>query len=365
LERRLVHLMSKPKPQAKSTQNLKKSTKLSAQAMCEELLRISKAEKWTQKSYQNFIDLIINPEIQYQLNTTQKGVLTEAILTCPSDYRSLLHLTLVLANSNQPKGLYTLNGIITKITEYIIDCLSNKYKFNNILIVENYNNLKQWLSKQTKHNQNTKLDLCRNLVTIIIAENKPLISYIDIILEFFSGLDSLQESKSSNVTQQKTKAIIDFFQLHKPTSTEAERLLLYGNYSQKEIQQYHTKIAELKSQIRQLQDNLGKIQTVCQQKTEQITQLQNQLTQTKVDLEQTQNELAKETQLYQQLDSSSQAKITQEKNATINQINKRIEHELKKLERCFNSKNVDNFTENQEIGLKIIEKIRKQLLIEE
>lgn len=311
-----------------------------------------------------FIDLIINPDRQYQLRAEQQEMLTSAISTCPFDYRSLVHFTIVYANSKHPKSLYTLNEIIAKIKKYIIDDLKKEYKIDNFSILENRDDLKQWFSNHKIQNKIQKLTLCRNICTIIILENKPLNDYIDLILEFFSDFNSLETFQSVNLIQHKVKAIINFFKLYEPTTSEAERLLLYGSYSHQEIQQYKTKIVELELQITRFKESLQETRNICQEKNDKITQLQQELTQTKDDLDQIQTELEKEHQLYQQLDSTSQAKVSQEKNATINQIANRIEHELKKLERCFNSKNLEKFAENKAIGLKIIEKIKNQLLME-
>ena len=73
----------------KTNSNKQDKPKPSPQQRCEEALSISKSEKWIQKSYQRFVDLVVDLSSKYSLTDIQYKILIEAILNCPLDYRSL------------------------------------------------------------------------------------------------------------------------------------------------------------------------------------------------------------------------------------------------------------------------------------
>ena len=89
---------------------------------------------------------------------------------------------------------------------------------------------------------------------------------------------------------------------------------------------------------------------------DRLTQLEQENTQLREELEQ-------EKAYYAFLKESSTAKISQQRNCVLAEVTTRIEHELLKLERCFNGK-ADSFAENSKMGLRIIGKIKDKISIQ-
>lgn len=344
--------------------NTKKS---SAQEICDKLLSISDKKKWERKDYEDFIKLIINPEKLYKANESQKESLFRAILSCPNNYKSLLFLTLI-SNANQNLVYEDIaKELVSKIKEKIIKDFEDQKSIPITEIIDDSNKLFMFFDEFTKKklNHTKKTDLCRDIISLFIPEYEKINLYTNLILSFFLHSTKLEkpirestEKGSGSESLLRSKIITDFFQGNKPTLKEAERLLQYNRM----FEQIDTKANQLKKVCSDNTKQIEKYKQINQEQKEKLERIENELSQAKADLE-------KEYRFYQQLDSSSQAQIKQERNSAITEINNRIEHELKKLERCFTNLHIDldddSLVEKKRIGLRIIKKIKSQLSIED
>ena len=356
MARRLNLLMSK-------SNNTKTS---SAQEICDKLLSITDKKQWVQKDYEDFTKLIINPKIQYKANESQKESLFRAILSCPNNYKSLLFLTLI-SNANPNQRIVYENitkEIVSRIKEEIIKDFEDQESIPITELIGDSNKLFMFFDEfnKKKLNHTKKTDLCRNMISLFIPEYEKINLYTNFLLSFFLNSTKLEkpirESTEKGIGSEsllRSKIITDFFQVNKPTLKEAERLLQYNRM----FEQIDTKANQLKKVCSDNTKQIEQYKQLNQEQKEKLERIENELSQAKADLE-------KEYQFYKQLDSSSQAQIKQERNSAITEINNRIEHELKKLERCFHIElDYDSLVEKKQIGLRIIKKIKSQLSIED
>ncbi|NJL90041.1 MAG: HAD-IG family 5'-nucleotidase [Coleofasciculaceae cyanobacterium SM2_1_6] len=343
----------------------------SAQELCDQLRGMVQKKEWDKSLAEHFIQIVVNPKKQYQLNSAQKSSVLDSILKCPSKYRALVHLLILSENFNSQNKLHTLDGIAAGIIAFVKDELELESRIEaNLLKIQGNEVLLDWLKKKLKVKEESlfkKLDLIRNLISYLIGagETIAISSRLDIILEAFADSNYLRQYTEKaitleKVTQHRVKAIVDLFCLDKPTTTEPERLILFGS-------SVHNLFVYQLDEISQLRDNFENERQTSHKKDKRITdlesrckELENEIVQTKKELEHEQDELKQEKIIYEQLKASSIAKISQQRNSALNEVRSRIEHELQKLERCFNGK-ADSFAENSKMGLKIIGKIRDRL----
>lgn len=395
----------------------------SGQDLCDQLSQLVQKPKWDKETAERFINLIINPNRQYQLDTKQKRSLEDAILSCPTEYCSTVHLTIVTANFIAPKGLRTLDNIIPRIERFVREVLELQPQIENALLkAQGDRVLLEWLkeklnsqdSKQdlvgkkvnsktivnkqpeptslrepagsnSKTNSSDKkstvlgkketlakrVDLVRNLITLLICQGEVLVisSRMNLILEAFADSNHLQQITKTlpnpeTDIQYRVKAVSELFKLVNPTATEAARLLLYGASAQILASQQVDEIAQLNGSLQKERELRHQKEHHIEQLKAHCNQLKQELINAQRNLEQSHIELDNEKKLYEQLKNSSTVKISQQRNAALSQVTNRIKHELQKLERCFNG-NSDSFLVNSQIGIKIINKIREQLSTEE
>ncbi len=63
----------------------------SAEDLCEQLNKLVQQTEWKIETAERFINLIINPNKQFQLDTQQQNQVVTAILNCPLKYRAIVH----------------------------------------------------------------------------------------------------------------------------------------------------------------------------------------------------------------------------------------------------------------------------------
>ncbi|WP_019503193.1 hypothetical protein [Pleurocapsa sp. PCC 7319] len=316
------------------------SKRISAKDLCEELNKISQQKTWNKSTATHFIDLIINPDRQYQLNNDQKKSLIESIKNCPKNAQSFIHLGLIIENFMSSTGIRTLDDIIPEITNFIKEKkLELKSQSREELQKLEGDHLVNWFEKELNSKQEKeKIDFLRNFLAYLIGIKK-----------------------TSELTRREL-SIADLLSAKKSSISEAERLIRFESYNQILITQQTHK-------IKQLNINLAKEQKISSQRRSNIVklelhcqELEKKLEKTHTKLEELQAKLEQEKVLYNQLKSSSTAKISQQRNSALSQVKSRLDHELDKLERFFNSDS-DSFQSNRQLGLKIINKIREQLSI--
>ena len=351
----------------------------SAEDLCEQLNKLAQQTEWKSETAERFINLIINPGKQFQLDTQQQNKVITAILSCPFKYRAIVHLAIVAANYSSEKGLRTLDGIIRKIINYIRESLDLKEGIEeNILknlgdkqvfkfIKENITNLDPSQKSPKLRGDDKKFDFLRNLISLLICEGEvsAIASRMNIILEVISDSNYYQQLTKSQPKQEsdiknRVKAVAELFKLAKPSASEAKRLLLYGSHAQVIASQQDQEIYALRDRLQREQELRKQREDYIYQLEQQCQDLKQQIIDAEKNLEQSQHDIEQERELYAQLETSSQAKISQQREATLSNVRNRLEHELNKLERCLNGAN-DNFQENSQIGLRIIQKIREQL----
>lgn len=368
---------------SKSSQ-VKKTPKLaqevrSAEDLCEQLNKLVQQTEWKIETADRFIHLIINPNKQFQLNTEQQNRLVTAILNCPLKYRAIVHLAIVAANFSSENGLRTLDEIIYKIKNVINEALDLKEGIQeNILKNLGDKQVLQFIKDRISEieikqklikikEDDKKLDFLRNLITLLIAEGEvsAIASRMNIILDVLSDSNYYQQltksqPKQENDIKNRVKAVAELLKLAKPSANEAKRLLLYGAHSQIIAIKQDKEISNLRESLQREQELRKQRENYIYQLEQQCQELKQQVIDIEKNLEQSQNKIEQETKLYAQLETSSQAKISQQKEATLSNVRNRLEHELNKLERCLTGAS-DNFQENSQIGLIIIRKIREQL----
>lgn len=295
----------------------------------------------------------------------------KSILKCPSKYRALVHLLILSKNFISQDGLRTLDIIDTKIIDFVKDELELEARIEGTLLkVQGDEVLLDWLRgrlKAEKEGLPKKLDFIRNLISYLIGagETVAISSRLDIIIEAFSDSNYLQKYDKQaitleNVARNRVKAVVNLFGLDKPTNTESERLILFGSAA-------HNLVVCQADEISQLRKNFENERQTGHKKDERIIdleskcrELEDEITRIRGELKHKQDRLEQEEKLYEQLKSSSTAKISQQRNSALSQIKSRIEHDLQKLERCFNGE-ANSFTQNSQMGLEIINDIRDRL----
>lgn len=346
----------------------------SSQDLCEAVKQISNQTSWNKSLAERFTAIILNPKRQYQLDNTQKQILINSILGCPSEYKALIHFLLLSKNFTSINGLRTLDGITDEIVDFIQSELDLEPRINSVLLNNQGNQvLFKWLKEKLANKEETlnqKLDFIRNLISYLIykADFSVVSNRIDIVLSAFADgslLDNQLENTSSldKIVKNRVKAITDLFTLEKPTTNEAKRLTLFGGYSQALAIQKMDEVDQLdKSYQREKKIRLEAEKEVSQLKT-YCQKLEDELIKHKKDLIEEQENLEHQKKLYAYLKSSSELEISQQKNSVLNQVQNRLEHELDKLERCFI--NPENLQANARIALKIIGTIKSELAISE
>lgn len=352
----------------------------SAQELCEHLKQLAQQPNWKSETVERFVSLIVNPNRQYRLDTQQRDNLAEAVINCPQQYRATVHLAIVAANFTTQKQLKTLDGIIDRISAFISESLDKEHRIKETLLKAQGeqvlpNLLKEKLNpKETEQKLVNKkgvapknLDWVRNLISLLICEGEPAArpSRLNMILEAFANSKHYQQIikeplDSNNDIKFRVKAVVELFKLAKPNATEAERLLLYGANAQRIATQQIHEITHLEDSLQKERDLRSQKEAYIQQLEQQCKELKQQLADTGKNFEQKQSDLDQERKLYEQLETSSKAKISQQREAALSQVRNRLEHELQKLERCF-SGSAESFQENSKIGMRIVNKIREQL----
>ena len=352
----------------------------SAQELCEQLKQLAQQPNWKSETAERFVSLIVNPNQQYQLDRQQQDSLAEAIINCPEQYRATVHLAIVAANFTTQKQLNTLDGISPRISAFISESFDEEPRIKETLLkVQGEQVLPKLLKKKinTKENKQKtvnkkelaveKIDWVRNLISLLICEGEPTArsSRLNLILEAFANSKHYQQIvkeplDSDNDIKFRVKAVSELFKLAKPNATEADRLLLYGANAQRLATQQIHKIARLEDSLQQERNLRRQREYDIEQLEQQCKELKQQLTDAEKNLEQKQSDLDHERKLYEQLETSSKAKISQQREAALSQVRNRLDHELQKLERCL-SGSAESFQENSQIGMRIIHKIREQL----
>jgi len=351
----------------------------STQDLCELLNKLVQNPGWNIEIAERFIHLITNDKKQFQLDAQQQDSVIKAIINCPMKYRAIVHLAIVAANFTSEKGLRTLDGIITRISSFINELLDLKAGIKeNILknlgdkqvsqfIKENVNtkDAKQKHENQ-KEEEDKKFDFFRNLISLLICEGdaSAIATRLNLILEVAADSNHYQQLtgvalKPENDIKNRVKAVAELFKLAKPNATEAKRLLLYGSHAQILASKQSQEIADLRDNLQIERDIRKQREDYIAQLEKQCQELKQQLLDTEKKLEKRQTDIEQERELYAQLETSSQAKISQQREAALSQVRNRIEHELNKLERCLSGSG-ESFQENSQIGLRIIKKIREQ-----
>jgi hypothetical protein len=351
----------------------------SAQELCEQLNKLVQQSPWKIEIAERFIHLIVRPEKQFQMDSKQQDSVFQALINCPIKYRAIVHLVIVAANFNAENGLRTLDGIIPRISSFISELLDLKDGIKeNILKNQGDKQVSQFIKDKlnTKDTQqkspkgkedDKKFDFLRNLISLLICEGNTsaISSRLNIILEVLADSNHYQkltkvQLKPEIDIKNRVKSVTEIFKLAKPNGTEAKRLLLYGSYAQILVSRQEPEIADLRHRLqterelhKQREDYIFQLEQQCQE-------LKRQLLDTDKELEKRQTDIEQERELYAQLETSSQAKISQQREATLSNVRNRLEHELNKLERCFGG-SADNFQDASQMGLRILKKIREQL----
>ena len=313
----------------------------SAKDLCQELQKLSKETKWNKSIAKRFVDLTIKLKEQgLVLDDGQRKSAIDSIKNCPEDYQALVILKIVVKNFVSSAKTETLDNIIPEIINFIVeDKLKLKAYDKGELPKLEKNNLVDWLEKELSSiDKKEKLDFIRYFFVYSIATKK--------IPKLTSNELSIAELLSDN----------------KSSIIEVERLIRFEINNQ-------TLISQQTQKITQLDASLVKEQKISSQRKHKIDELESHcqtlkqnLEKTNTKLEEVKTTLEQEKILYDQLKSSSTAKISQQRNSALSQVKSRLDHELDKLERFFNSDS-DSFQTNRRLGLKIINKIREQLSI--
>ncbi|GJD22898.1 hypothetical protein RIVM261_078540 [Rivularia sp. IAM M-261] len=351
----------------------------SADDLCNQLNKLLQQAEWKVETVEQFINIIINSQKQFQLDIQQQNKVTKAIIECPPKYRSIVHLAIVAANFYAENGLRTLDSIIPKISNFISDNLALTDGLReNILRSQGDNNVSQFIkervntkdtTKKSINNQeiDQKLDFLRNLISLLICEGETsaIASRINFVLEVLADSNHYQQlvksqPKLESDIKNRVKVVAELFKLTKPSAIEAKRLLMYGSSSQILANLQGQEIDYLQNTLQAERELRKEIDNYVFQLEQEREALKQQLLDANNKLEQKQNDIEQERELYAQLETSSQAKISQQREATLSNVKNRVEHELNKLERCL-SGSADSFQENSQMGLRIIKKIREQL----
>lgn len=343
----------------------------SAQQLCDLLKEITTSKEWDKLLANHFIQLVVNPRKQYQLDEKQKQSLVKSILECPSRYRALVHLLILSRNFISEDVLYTLDGVTAEIIDFVKSELELEPRIESTLLkIQGDEVLFDWLREKLKEEKESlpkKLDLIRNLISYLVGSGEIVVisSRLDIIIEAFSGCNYLQQYSKEEITLEKVarnrvKAVVELFGLDKPSNTESERLALFGSSAYNLVIYHKAKISQLIKELEQERQTSHKKDGRITDLETKCGELEDEISQTRSDLKYKQNRLEQEEKLYEQLKSSSTAKISQQKNFALSQIKIRIEHDLQKLERCFNSE-TDSFAQNLQMGIEIINDIRARL----
>lgn len=338
-----------------------------AEELCQQLQQIIANESWSISTTKKFIQLLIDPNKQYQLNDKQKQSLITSVLDCPSEYISLIHLQILFRNSISHKKIYTLDGITTAI----IDHIKKKLLLNSEIeasLLKNQDDkiLVSWLDSKFSEYENLeeKIDFVRNLISYLIVktestESVVISSRLDLILKAFVAHPKTLEkySKTKSTFQEsvldRLKAIVNLFTLNKISTNEVERLILFGSSAYEVANSQEIQIVHQNQSNHLKEEKIKILENQCKDLQDQVAQLVQQL-------QYYQETLDKEKAYYQELQASSQLKISQQRNRALTEVRGQIEHDLHKLERCFNGK-IDSFPVNSEIGIEIINDIRSRL----
>lgn len=352
----------------------------SAQELCEQLKQLSQQPNWKSETAERFVSLIVNPNRQYQLDRQQRDTLAEAIITCPQQYRATVHLAIVAASFTTQKQLKTLDGIIDRISAFISESLDKEHRTKETLLKAQGeqvlpNLLQEKLNPKEAEKKPVnqkgvaveKLDWVRNLISLLICEGEPsaISSRLNMILEAFANSKHYQQIikeplNSDSDIKFRVKAVAELFKLAKPSATEAERLLFYGANAHRLATEKIHETARLKDSLQKERDSRRQREDYIEQLEQQCKELKQQLLDTEKTLEQKQSNLEHERKLYEQLETSSKTKISQQREAALSEVRNRLKHELQKLERCFTG-SAECFQENRQIGMRSINKIREQL----
>jgi len=343
----------------------------SDQDLCDKLQALIKIEKWTKPIAERFIQLLTNPERQYQLSTKLRETLIQALMDCPLPYRSLVHLAVLSKHFLAKNGLHTLDGISDKMQSLLRNEMELSPNVAEALLnIKSDRVVTDWLKNQlnTKEKkQSDKLDLVRNLISYLLltGDHTLIANKIDIILAVFTGSNYLKSCADNKISLKETlphriEAILQLFCLDKPTTTESDRLILFGGYSHVVAKQQSDEIILLQDDLRREREKRAKDMQKIEALENQCKILEAQVQKVQQDRVELQNELDRERILYDQLDASSKAETTQKVNAERSKIKNRVLHELQKLERCFQGK-PEFFSENSQMGLEIITELKQRL----
>lgn len=289
-------------------------------------------------------------------------------------------MAIVAANFTTQKQLKTLDGIIDIIGTFISESFNEEPCNKKTLLKDQGDQFllnllqKKLIPKEAEQKPVNKkgvdvekLDWVRNLISLLICEGEPLAraSSLNIILAAFANSKHYQQIikeplDSDSDIKLRVKAVAELFKLVKPSATEAERLLFYGANAQMLVTQQIHEISHLGDSLQKERDLRSHREDYIEQLEQQCKELKQQFVNAGENLEQKQNDLDHERKLYEQLETSSKAKISQQREAALSQVRNRLEHELQKLERCLSS-SAESFQENSQIGMRIINKIREQL----
>ena len=348
--------------------------------LCAHLTKLVKQPEWNNETAEQFINIVVNNKKQFQLNTQQQVRVTQAILECPLKYRAVVHLAIVAANFCADNGLRTLDNIVPEIGCFISDNFSFADGIReNILHNQGDNNVSVFIKKEinikdtkqnsgnNKEDDNNKFDFLRNLISLLIcqAEISAIASRLNLILEVLADSNYYQQftkvkTQPESDIKNRVKVVSELLKSTKPNALEAKRLLIYGSHSQILANQQAQEINYLQNSL-QVETELRKDrEKYIFQLEEERDALKQKNLDTNKQLEKKQTDIEQERKLYAQLETSSQAKISQQREATLTNVKNRVEHELNKLEKHL-SGSAESFQENSQMGLRILKKIREQL----
>ena len=343
----------------------------SDQDLCDKLQALIKIEKWTKPIAERFIQFLTNPERQYQLSTKLRGTVIQVLMDCPHQYRSLVHLAVLSKHFLAKNGLRTLDGISDKMQSFLRDEMELSPNVAEALLsIKSDRVVTDWLKNQLntkEQKQSDKLDLVRNLISYLLPtrDDTLIAKKIDIILAVFAGSNYLKSCADNKISLKETlphriEAILQLFCLDKPTTTESDRLILFGGYSHVVATQQSDEIILLQDDLRREREKRAKDMQKIEALENQCKIWEDQVQKAEQDRVELQNELDRERILYDQLDASSKAETTQKVNAERSKIKTRVLHELRKLELCFQGK-PEFFSDNSQMGLDIIAELKQKL----
>jgi len=251
----------------------------SDQDLCDKLQALIKIEKWTKPIAERFIQLLTNPERQYQLSTKLRGTVIQVLMDCPLQYRSLVHLAVLSKHFLAKKGLRTLDGISDKMQSFLRDEMELSPNVAESFLSIKNDRVTAWLKNQLntkEQKQSDKLDLVRNLISYLLLtrDNTLIANQIDIILAVFAGSNYLKSCADNEISLKETlphriEAILQLFCLDKPTTTELDRLILFGGYS-------HVVATQQSEEIILLRDDLRREREYRSNDMQKIEALENQ-----------------------------------------------------------------------------------------